>query len=177
MSRTPDQNDPIESSFPKLATRALFWLVYWASCFCLWLLFVNTTKLHELWMAAMASILGATAAEVVREQPFAEFRPRLSWLLQAWQEPWYILQGCTVVLWAFLKHLVKPEQSVLREVVFDSGGSDAQSAARRALAITYTTMPPNFVVISIDLKKKAMLVHQVSESATPSLTRTLGAKS
>jgi hypothetical protein len=160
-----------------LATRTLFWLIYWLSCFCLWLLFVNTTKPHELWMAAMASAFGATAAEVVREQPFADFRPRLSWLLQVWREPWYIAQGCAVVLWAFLKHFVKAEPSVLREVVFDSGGSDPQSAARRALAITYTTVPPNFVVISIDLKKNAMLVHQVSESATPKMTQNLGAKS
>jgi hypothetical protein len=128
-------------------------------------------------MAAMASLFGATAAEVVREQPFAEFRPRLSWALQVWREPWYILQGCSVVLWVFLKHFVRPEQSVLREVVFDSGGSDAESAARRALAITYTTLPPNFVVLSIDLDKNAMLVHQVSESATPQMTRNLGAKS
>jgi hypothetical protein len=128
-------------------------------------------------MAAMASLFGATAAEVVREQPFAEFRPRLSWALQVWREPWYILQGCSVVLWVFLKHFVRPEQSVLREVVFDSGGSDAESAARRALAITYTTLPPNFVVLSIDLDKNAMLVHQVSESATPQMTRNLGGKS
>jgi hypothetical protein len=128
-------------------------------------------------MAAVAAVFGATAAEVVREQPFAEFRPRLSWLMQIWREPWYIVQGCSVVLWVFLKHLVKPEQSVLREVVFDSGGSDAQSAARRALAITYTTLPPNFVVLSIDLNKNAMLVHQVSESKTPRMARNLGAKS
>lgn len=128
-------------------------------------------------MAAMASVLGASAAEVVRGKPFAEFRPRFSWLMQVWREPWYILQGCSVVLWVFLKHFVKPDQSVLREVVFDAGGSDSRSAARRALAITYTTMPPNFVVISIDLNKNVMLVHQVSESATPKMTRTLGAKS
>lgn len=160
-----------------LVTRTLFGLIYWVSCFCLWLLFVNTTKPHELWMAAMASAFGATAADIVREQPFADFRPRLSWILQAWREPWYIAQGCSVVLWVFLKHFIWPEQSVLREVVFDSGGSDPQSAARRALAITYTTMPPNFVVLSIDLKRNAMLVHQVSQSATPQMTRNLGARS
>ncbi|HKW75964.1 MAG TPA: hypothetical protein VJN64_10615 [Terriglobales bacterium] len=125
----------------------------------------------------MASVFGATAAEVVRAHPFADFRPHLSWVLQAWREPWYIVQGCSVVLWVFLKHFVQPEQSVLREVVFDSGGSDPQSAARRALAITYTTMPPNFVVLSIDLDKNVMLVHQVSQSATPQMTRNLGAKS
>lgn len=157
--------------------RTVFWVLYWASCFCLWLVLVNTTKPHELWMAALASAFGATAAEAVRVEPFAEFRPRLSWLAEAWREPWYILQGCTVVLWVFVKHFFKPEQSVLREVVFDSGGSDPRSAARRALAITYTTVPPNFVVLSIDLEKNVMLVHQVSESETPIMTRNLGAKS
>ena len=61
--------------------------------------------------------------------------------------------------------------------MFDPGGSDPESAARRALAIAYTTIPPNFVVLGIDLDKRVMLVHQVSESETPTMTRNLGAKS
>ena len=157
--------------------RLLFWFIYWALSFCVWLLFVNTTRIHELWMAGLASALTATACETVRAQPFASFRPRLWWLIQAWREPWYIVEGCGSILWAFLKHLVKPEPSVLREVVFDAGGSDPESAARRALTIAYTTMPPNFVVLGIDLEKNAMLVHQVSETETPIMTRNLGAKS
>ena len=161
----------------ELAVRAAFWLLYWAASFCLWLLFVNTTKMHELWLAAAASAIAATAAETVRKQPFAGFRPRLMWLLQAWREPWYIVEGCASIFWALFKHFFRPEPSVLREVVFDPGGADPASAARRALAITYTTVPPNFVVLGIDLDKKVMLVHQVSETETPSMTRNLGAKS
>ena len=157
--------------------RIFFWLFYWIISFCLWLLFVNTTKIHELWMGAIASIFCATAAETVRHQPFAGFRPRLWWLIQAWREPWYIVEGCAAILWAFFKHFFHPEPSILREVVFDAGGSDPRSAARRALAITYTTIPPNFVVLSIDLDKNIMLVHQVSKTETPTMTCNLGAKS
>jgi len=160
-----------------LAVRAGFWLLYWVANFCLWLLFVNTTRLHELWLAAIASVIAATAAEVVRAQPFAEFRPQPVWLLQAWREPWYILEGCATIFWVFFKQFFRPEPSVLREVVFDPGGSDPASAARRALAIAYTTVPPNFVVLGIDFDKRVMLVHQVSSTPTPTMTRNLGAKS
>ena len=158
-------------------TRAAFWLLYFAVSFCLWLLFVNTTHKHELWLAAASSVITASAAEIVRALPFADFRPRLVWLLQAWREPWYILEGCATIFWIFIKHFFKPEPSVLREIVFDPGGPDPESAARRALAIAYTTVPPNFVVLGIDLDKRVMLAHQVSETETPAMTRNLGAKS
>ena len=159
------------------ATRAIPFLLYFVTSFCLWLLFVNTTSKHELWLAAAASLITAFAAEIVRGQPFAGFRPRLRWLLEAWREPWYILEGCATIFWAFLKHFFNPDPSVLREVVFDPGGSDPAAAARRALAITYTTVPPNFIVLGIDFDKRVMLVHQVSESKTPIMTRNLGARS
>lgn len=157
--------------------RGGFWLAYAIVSFCLWLLFVNTTHQHELWVGAIASIIAATLTEIVRAQPFASFRPRLSWLLQAWREPWYIVEGCAVIFWTLFKRLSRPETSVLREVVFDAGGSESASAARRALAITYSTIPPNFIVFGIDLDKNVMLVHQMSESGTPAMTRNLGAKS
>jgi len=159
------------------STRSAFWLLYFAVSFGFWLLFVNNTNAHELWLAAAASVITASAAEIVRALPFADFRPRLFWLLQAWREPWYILEGCATIFWVFIKHFFSLEPSVLREVVFDPGGSDPGSAARRALAIAYTTTPPNFVVLGIDLDKRVMLVHQVSETETPAMTCNLGAKS
>lgn len=154
-----------------------FWLVYAIVSFCLYLLFVNTTHKHELWVGAIASVITATLTEIVRAQPFASFRPRLSWVLEAWREPWYIAEGCASIFWTLFKHLFRPEPSVLREVVFDAGGSDPASAARRALAITYSTIPPNFIVLGIDLDKNVMLVHQMSATETPIMTRNLGAKS
>lgn len=159
------------------ATRVAFWLLYWCVSFCVWLLFVNTTHVHELWMAAASAVITATAAEIVRAQPFASFRPRPAWILQAWREPWYILHATAIVFRVFLKRLSRPEPSVLREVVFDPGGSDPASAARRALAIGFTAVSPNDVVLGIDLDKNVMFVHQMSQTETSTLTRNLGAKS
>lgn len=161
----------------KWMARLFFWFIYWASSFCLWLLFVNTTKIHELWMAALASVLAASACEIVRNEPFASFRPTLWWLIQAWREPWYILVDCVSIFWAFFKRLVHPEPSVLRQVLFDAGGDDPQSAARRALAITYTSMSPNSIILAIDPEKGAMVLHQISQTETSAMTRNLGAKS
>ena len=59
--------------------RTGFFLVYWAASFCLWLLFVNTTREHELWLAAAASVIAAAGAEVARAHPFADFSPRVVW--------------------------------------------------------------------------------------------------
>jgi hypothetical protein len=161
----------------KWSRRAVFWLGQAILFLLLWLLFVNTTDLYELLIGGGVAALAATGSEIARGQAFARFAPRLSWAGQIWRMPWYIIEGCGTIFWALAKHFFKPEQSVLRSVVYDAGSSDPGSAARRALTIAYTTIPPNFVVLSIDLERDRMLVHQVSESATPTMTRNLGAKS
>jgi hypothetical protein len=83
-----------------------------------------------------------------------------------------------VIFWALLRRVIpgKEPGSVLRSVPFDAGGETAQAAARRALALTLTTIPPNFIVIGIDKDDESMLVHQVQESGVPEVTKRLGAK-
>jgi multisubunit Na+/H+ antiporter MnhE subunit len=155
---------------------ATFGLVEWLVFFWLWVLFENQTNFYELLFGAGAAVLAAVGTEIIRIHHLASFRPRLIWIVQGWRLPWYIVQGCWVISWTLLKQPFHSEKSVLRSVPFDPGGSDAHSAARRALAITYTTLPPNFVVLSIDLEKKVMVVHQVQKSPTPIMTKNLGAK-
>ncbi len=154
-----------------------FLLLYWAAGFLAWLLFTDTYKRWELLFGGAAALLCAVGAEAARSAGVAEFRPKLSWILESWRLPWYLVQGCVQILWVVFKDLVKPEPSVLRSVVYDPGGDDGGSAARRALTVTYTTMPPNFVILDIDRDKRAMVVHQVSETPTPIMTKHLGAKS
>src|SRR2546423_5753119 len=158
------------------ANIALFGLVEWALFFLLWLLFENQTNFYELLFGAGAAVLAAIGTELIRRQPFASFRPRLVWIAQCWRLPWYLLQGNFAIFRAMIKQLFKPEKSILRSVPFDTGGADAAAAARRALAITYTTMPPNFIVLSIDLAKQVMVIHQVEPSIVPRMTQNLGAK-
>ncbi|HLX75157.1 MAG TPA: hypothetical protein VKR26_10485 [Terriglobales bacterium] len=142
----------------------------------LWMLFVSTTQHAELVAGVCAAGMGAVADGVVKAQGFAKFRPRGQWLwLFSW-EPWYVLTGSAAILWALLKRLAgKKSEAQFRVVPFRAGGDDAESAARRALAITLTTIPPNFIVVGIDKKRNLMLVHQVSPTGTPLVTKKLGA--
>ncbi len=154
-----------------------FLLLYWIAGFLAWLLFTCTFKLWEMLFGLACALLGAVGAEAARSAGVVKFRPKLSWVLEGWRLPWYVLQGCAQILWVMFKVVVKPEPSVLRSVVYDSGGEDASSAARRALTVTYTTMPPNFVILDIDRNQRAMIVHQVSQTPTPMMTKHLGARS
>src|SRR5438105_4400164 len=151
-------------------------LVEWALFSLLWLFFENQTNFYEFLFGAGAALLAAIGTELIRRQPFADLRPRLLWIAQAWRLPWYVLQGNFVIFRAMAQQFFKPEKSILRSVPFAAGGSDAASAARRALAMTYTTLPPNFIVLSIDLVKQVMVIHQVEPSAVPRMTQNLGAK-
>ena len=154
-----------------------FLLLYWVAGFLAWILFTATLNHWELLFGAAAALFVALGAEAARSAGVAKFRPKPSWILEGWRLPWYLVQGCAQILWVMFKDVVKPEPSVLRSVVYDGGGDDAGSAARRALTVTYTTMPPNFVILDIDREKRAMIVHQVSETPTPVMTKHLGAKS
>lgn len=51
----------------------------------------------------------------------------------------------------------KGADSLIRAVPFEVGDDDAHSAARRALAVTYTTLTPNFVVLGIAHKQALLL--------------------
>ena len=151
-------------------------LVEWALFFLLWLLFEDQTNFYELLFGAGAALLAATGTELIRRQPFASFRPRVFWIAQAWRLPRYVLQDTVVIFWALVKRFFVAGRSILRSVPFEAGDSGAASAARRALAIAYTSMSPNCVVLSIDLAKRVMVVHQVEPSAVPRMTQNLGAK-
>jgi len=120
--------------------------------------------------------LGAVADGVVKAKRLAKFGPRPRWLwLFSW-EPWYVLTGSAAIMWALARRLMgKKSAAQFRVVPFRAGGNDSESAAQRALALTLTTIPPNFIVVGIDKQRNFMLVHQVSPTGTPLVTKKLGA--
>jgi multisubunit Na+/H+ antiporter MnhE subunit len=142
----------------------------------LWMLFVSMVKVDELLVGLCAAIISAVADGVVKAKQFAKFRPRLQWLLMFFWEPWYILEGSASILWALVRRLMgKKSEAQFRVVPFRAGGETQQDSARRALAVTLTTIPPNFIVVGIDKERNFMLVHQVSPTGTPEVTQRLGA--
>ena len=155
------------------------WIIQWSVMMALWFAFVSKVELAECLVGIAGAALAATGDLVIRRAPhFAKFKPRPGWLAEFWREPGYLIGGTAIIFWVLLRQLIfrrKPD-SLLRCIPFDAGGDTARSAARRVLALTLTTLPPNFIVIGIDTEKDLMLVHQVQESGTPEVTKRLGAK-
>jgi multisubunit Na+/H+ antiporter MnhE subunit len=144
----------------------------------LWMLFVSSTQTAELVAGVFAAAIAAFADGMVKAKRLAKFRPRASWLLLFSWQPWYVLSGSAAILWAMAKRLAgKKSDAEFKVIGFRAGGDDSESAARRALALTLTTIPPNFIVVGIDKQRNFMLIHQVSPTGTPLVTQRMGAQS
>jgi hypothetical protein len=155
------------------------WLIQWCVLMALWFAFVWKVEAGEALVGIAAAALAASGdAAIRRRRRFAKFKPAPAWLAQFWREPGYVVSGSAIIFWVLLRRLIlgKEPDSVLRSIPFDAAGSTARAAARRALALILTTIPPNFIVIGIDEKEGSMLVHQVQESDVPEVAKRLGAR-
>jgi hypothetical protein len=122
--------------------------------------------------------VGAIALCVVEHAEDAHFLPRFRELLQIAYVPWRLLQGTYEIFWAALRDLLggrKPD-SAFRVVAFEAGAVlDPHDTARRVLAVAYTTMTPNFIILGINTPEKQLLFYQIERSPVPQMTKNLGA--
>lgn len=142
-----------------------------------YLLFVSTLTKPELLAGVGVAALATFASGAFGTIGIVHFRPTLRHLLQAWRIPRQIVEGTSAVLIALAKQLLtKPgAPSLLVAAPFDVGPNDAGAAARRALAITYTTMTPNSVVLGIAHHQGLLLYHQMLPAKVSQMTINLGA--
>lgn len=103
---------------------------------------------------------------------------RLRDLIQAWRIPWYVVTGVGEITWILIKDMfrISPAENLFRVCGFDSSKQDPVRMARTVLAIAYTTMAPNFIVLGVDIAQSRMLFHQIAASKVPRMTARLGAK-
>jgi multisubunit Na+/H+ antiporter MnhE subunit len=156
----------------------LFWAVSFALSLGAWTLFAGKIGWNELVAGGIASAIAATAARIVWAQHIAGFRGHLAWLLAMWRLPVYAVTGTWEIFAVLFLQLFgrKPAESLILAVPFDKGGDDDESAARRALAIAYTTSTPNFIVIGVDGKRGQLVYHQIKRSPILRITKDLGAR-
>lgn len=142
----------------------------------LWLAFVSNPHPSEIIAGLAAALLAAVADGVVKAHNLIQFVPQLSWIALIFLEPWYAIEGTWEIFLALGKHLLgRPSEAQFKAIRFDPGSDDRESQARRALAISYFTIPPNFVVLGIDRDRSLILVHQVSPTGVPLIAKKLGA--
>lgn len=143
----------------------------------IWMAYVSNPQRPEIIAGVGAAMMAAVADAVVKERRIVEFFPRVKWLALVFLESWYAVEGTWKIFLALFKRVLgKRSEADFAAIQFDPGGNDDASQARRALAVTYLTMTPTFVVIGIDRKKRKILLHQISPSGVPFIAKQLGAK-
>lgn len=96
--------------------------------------------------------------------------------LQCWRLPWTILQGAGQVIAVLARDLTTGPraESILCAVPFERR-HDGNGMFRRVLAVSYTSVSPNTIVIGIDRRRGLMLYHAISPTRLPQITQNLGA--
>jgi multisubunit Na+/H+ antiporter MnhE subunit len=149
----------------------------YAFLFGLWMLFVSMSKPQEMVAGAMAALIAVVADATIKSIGFAKFKPRSEWLPLIFWEAWYALNGTWAILVALFKHIAgEKSEAEFVSVPVQAGGDDAENWARRTLMTAYLTIPPNFIVLGIDVQQQRMLVHQVSPTGVPLIAKRLGAR-
>jgi hypothetical protein len=166
---------------PEAAThphrRAAEWSLHVAVAYAVWLALTQRGAPSELGVGAAVAALAALASHVVWSRNGATFWGAGRLLAAGWQVAWYAVTGTFEILGVLFRQLAgRRAPSLLLSVRFDAGGGDAPARARRALAVAYTSMTPNFIVLGVDRERGLLWYHQLERSDVPDMTRKLGAR-
>lgn len=144
-------------------------MLFWVAC-------AGSSEIHELLLGMAAAFLStAFSFYAIRRLPI-RFRPTFTDLLQCWRLPAYVATDVAVVLGVLARDLAGwRAPSLFRSAPWRANSKSARDLARRSLAVAYSTVSPNCVVVGIDREQGEMLFHQVKASPVPEMTRRLGA--
>lgn len=144
-------------------------MIFWFACVA------NLTK-DDMIVGVPSVILSVVfCVFVVRTLPI-HFRPALSDLLQVWRLPWYVVVDLGQIVLVLARDLAgRRAPSLFRSAPWGPVANNGRDTARRTLAVAYTTVSPNCVVIGIDCQHRQFFFHQLRASAVAVMTRNLGA--
>lgn len=144
----------------------------------LWILFVATSNLHEMLVGLFCVSATICFTLFVCRSSGTDFIFRPRDLFECWRVPWYILSLVSEITWILVKDIlhIAPARNLYRVCGFDASAHDPIRKARAVLAIAYTTVAPNFIVIGVDLATSRMLFHQLAPSPVSRMTKALGAR-
>lgn len=85
-----------------------------------------------------------------------------------------ILVDLWQLLLSLLRHLQrKPSEALFQITPFHTSGEESHQAAQRCLATVFMSLPPNSVIVDIDINDNVMMFHQVKKSPVPTVVRKL----
>lgn len=142
-----------------------------------WIWLVASLHMHEMIVGAVVVALSTAFCGLVLRSATLPLELRWRDLSALRYVPREIAKDAWVVSSVLWRDLFMGEcaGSFYRVSGFAAGRRDPILVARAALAITFTTLSPNMVVIGIDPTQGHMLFHQLRRDEVPSSTRALGA--
>ena len=147
--------------------------------FVCWLVFVGTFARWEMLIGIGVALIAAAAVCIVQHADNAHFRVTLRDVSQLLYVPWLLLQRSCEILSVALRDLFGGRKAVsaFRLLSFETGKiNDPLSTGRRTLAVAYSTMAPNFIVLGINVRDGYLLFHQIQRGDIPKLLKNLGAR-
>jgi multisubunit Na+/H+ antiporter MnhE subunit len=137
------------------------WVAWFAALWALWVVLANQTTTPELVAGAVAAVVGATAAMVVRGQRPVLGRPRAAWVLALWRPVAAIPRDLALLAGALAAAgRGRPPAGELAAVPF-SVADDPRGAARRVLAVAAGSLSPNTIVLGLDADRDELVVHRL----------------
>ena len=168
---------PGTSSRSSVAAPLLAFLAQVVVLLAVYLLFVGEVSRAELIVGTAVALLGTIASFVVWGQHFARLFLDVRLFAQGARLLGEVPRDTWIVLRVLLRQLSggEPAASLFRTARFDPGGDDARSGTRRALAVGFTSMTPNVIVLDVDREHGVLLYHQLEAAELGAMTRRLGA--
>jgi hypothetical protein len=147
---------------------ALFVLLWWVALFGWWVVLVGTNSGIELVAAGCAALIAALLATGLRQRGMLRYRFGDPVLARTLKVPWKVVQELVIVVWALALHVagLRRVSSAYRAFPFPTGGRDAVSAGRRAVATEADALSPNTLPLDMDCDTGLVLRHELDPRRT-----------
>ena len=141
-----------------------------------WIACVASLHRDELIVGAAAVALSLGFSLFMLHRLPVYFRPTAGDLLQVRRLPRDVVVDLARIVVVLAEDcLGRRAPSVFRCAPWQVNGKSGRDVARRVLAVAYTSVSPNCIVVGIDRKRQQILLHQLRPDGLPTLTQRLGA--
>ncbi len=140
----------------------------WAGLLGLWFLFVYQLSIIELIAGAAAAILTLGALALSLHAVPLRFKPEARWLSHVFFLPATVVKDMVVLLRGLARLTAgKRIHSLFQITHFSATAEDPCENAKRVLAVAFTTVSPNSIVVGIDRKAGLLLFHELEKTPLP----------
>jgi hypothetical protein len=149
---------------PGRAELARTWLVWWVRCAALWLVLDDTLALPELVDGAVAAVIGASAATLVRARSHVQFAMQPSWTRHWWRPLVHLVLDLPELTRILAYALAGGDRNPgrVRTVDFSVHPDAGARAAQVALASIVGSVAPSTVIIAVDEEGGQLIFHELA---------------